>query len=83
MSFISLKVRAAFMVHGYDEQNREVVEQLNEPEFVEKLVRLERIQSVSEKYVLVTSSHGRVVYWEYEGGLVALKARLRAAGLLF
>ena len=32
MSFISLKVRAAFMVHGYDEQNREVVEQLNEPE---------------------------------------------------
>ena len=46
-------------------------------------MRLERIQSVSEKYVLVTSSHGRVVHWEYEGGLVALKARLRAAGLLF
>lgn len=82
MSFIRLKVRAAFVVHGYDEQNRELIEQVNEPEFVEKLVRVERIQSVSEKYVLVSSSHGRVAYWEYDGGFAALSARLEAAGLL-
>lgn len=82
MSFIRLKVRAAFVVHGYDEQNRELIEQVNEPEFVEKLVRVERIQSVSEKYVLVLSSHGRVAYWEYDGGFAALSARLEAAGLL-
>lgn len=83
MSFIRLKVRTAFIVHGYDAHNREVVEQVNETEFVEKLLRIERIQSVSEKYLLVTCNHGRVGYWEYEGGLVALKARLQAAGLLF
>lgn len=82
MSFIRLKVRAAFVVHGYDEQNRELIEQVNEPEFVEKLVRVERIQSVSERYVLVSSSHGRVAYWEYDGGFAALGARLEAAGLL-
>ncbi|QRY81901.1 hypothetical protein JVX91_12630 [Pseudomonas sp. PDNC002] len=82
MSFISLKVRAAFMVHGYDEQNREVIEQVAEPDFVEKLVRIERIQSISEKYVLVTASPGRLAYWEYAEEFAALKARLMAAGLL-
>ncbi len=41
------------------------------------------IQSVSEKSLLVlASSHGRVMYWEYEGGFAALRARLAAAGLL-
>lgn len=50
MSFIRLKVRAAFMVHGYDADNREIVEQIGEERFVEKLLRIERIQSISEKY---------------------------------
>lgn len=39
MSFIRLKVRAAFMVHGYDADNREIVEQIGEERFVEKLLR--------------------------------------------
>ncbi|MDU1801253.1 MAG: hypothetical protein E6801_32425, partial [Pseudomonas aeruginosa] len=46
MSFIRLKVRAAFMVHGYDADNREIVEQIGEVRFVEKLLRIERIQSI-------------------------------------
>lgn len=75
MSFIRLKVRAAFMVHGYDADNREIVEQIGEERFVEKLLRIERIQSISEKYLLVSASHGRVAYWEYEGGLTALRRR--------
>ena len=50
--------------------------------FVEKLLRIERIQSISEKYLLVSASHGRVAYWEYEGGLTALRRRLEQAGLL-
>lgn len=82
MSFIRLKVRAAFMVHGYDADNREIVEQIGEERFVEKLLRIERIQSISEKYLLVSASHGRVAYWEYEGGLTALRRRLEQAGLL-
>jgi hypothetical protein len=82
MSFISLKVRAAFIVHGYDEHNREVIEQVSDPDFVEKLVRIERIQSISEKYVLVTASDGRLAYWEYAEDFAVLKARLKSAGLL-
>lgn len=82
MKYISLRVRTAMMVHGYTDDNKEIVEEFNDEPFVDKLVALERIQSVTEKYVLVTSSHGRVMYWEYEGGLAALGARLGAAGLL-
>lgn len=73
MSFIRPKVHTAFMVHGYDADNREIVEQTDEECFVEKLLHTERIQSVSEKYLLVSTSHGRVTYWEYEDGLAALR----------
>jgi hypothetical protein len=47
---------------------------------MDKLIAIDRIQSVSEKYVLVTSSHGRVMYWEYEGEMSVIQQRLAAAG---
>ncbi|WP_374562728.1 hypothetical protein [Ideonella sp.] len=82
MKFISVRVRSAIVMHGYTDDNQEVVEEIRDEAFVEKLVAVDRIQSVSEKYLLVTSSHGRVMYWEYEGGFAAMKSRLAAAGLL-
>ncbi|MEK8029448.1 hypothetical protein AACH06_01330 [Ideonella sp. DXS29W] len=82
MKFISVRVRSAIVMHGYTDDNQEIVEEIRDEAFVEKLVAIERIQSVSEKYLLVNSSHGRVMYWEYEGGFAALKARLDSAGLL-
>lgn len=82
MKFISVRVRTAIVMHGYTDENHEIVEQFEAQPFVEKLISVERIQSVTEQYILVTSSHGRVMYWEYEGGLAAIKARLQAAGLV-
>lgn len=82
MKFIAVRVRTAIVMHGYTEEHKEIVEEFHDQPFVEKLIAIERIQSVSEKYILVTSSHGRVMYWEYEGGLPAIKARLEAAGLV-
>lgn len=82
MMFISVRVRSALVFHGWDAENREIVEEVKEETFVEKLVAVERIQSVSEKYILVSASHGRQMYWEYEGGFEALKARLYKADLL-
>lgn len=82
MKFISVRVRSALVMHGFTDDNQEVVEEIRDEAFVEKLVAIDRLQSVSEKYLLVTSSHGRVMYWEYEGGFAAMKARLSAAGLL-
>ena len=82
MKFISLRVRNAILMHGYTADNVEIVEEFKDETFVEKLIAVDRIQSVTEKYLLVTSSHGRVMYWEYEGSLAAVKDRLAAAGLV-
>lgn len=81
MKFLELDVRTALVVHGYDENNREVVEKIEEPAFMTKLIAIERIQSISERYVLVTGSHGRIMYWEYRGTMDELRARLAEAGL--
>ncbi|WP_437577465.1 hypothetical protein [Sorangium sp. So ce887] len=80
--FIALHVRNALVMHGYDADNTEGVEQIQDEPFVDKLIAVERIQSDSERYVLVTSSHGRALHWEYEGGLAALTGRLARAGLV-
>ncbi|QLI81692.1 hypothetical protein HZU75_09205 [Chitinibacter fontanus] len=82
MQFLALRVRNALLMHGYDEQQCEITEAIEGEHFVEKLIAVARIQSVSEQYILVSSSHGRMLYWEYEGGFSALRTRLAAAGLL-
>jgi len=82
MKFISIRIRTAIVMHGYTDEHKEVVETFNDEPFMEKLLAVERIQSVTEQYILVSSSHGRVMYWEYEGGLSSIKARLAAAGLI-
>lgn len=82
MRFISVRVRNAIVMHGYAADNSEIVQEVTGEEFAEKLIAIERIQSVSEKYILVSSSHGRVLYWEYEGNLASIKERLARAGLV-
>ena len=82
MKFISLRVRNAILMHGYTADNQEIVEEFKDEAFVDKLIAVDRIQSLTEKYLLVTSSHGRVMYWEYEGSLASVKERLAAAGLV-
>jgi hypothetical protein len=47
-----------------------------------KIVAISRIQSLSEKYILVTGSHGRLMYWEYEEDFDTLQRLLEAKGLL-
>jgi len=82
MRYIKINVRTALVMHGYDADNQEIVEHLREEQFVEKVLLLDRLQSLTEKYLLVTSSHGRVMYWEYSDGFEAVKGKLRQAGLL-
>ncbi len=82
MSYIELHVRTAMIVHGFDDENREIVEEVQETEYVRKIIALERIQSISQQYLLVTSSHGRVMYWEYEETLDDVKSKLNKHGFL-
>ncbi|WP_260849170.1 hypothetical protein, partial [Vibrio cholerae] len=82
MKFIELEVKTAFIVHGFDENNKEIIENIADEVFVKKLISIDRIQSISEEYVLVTSSHARVMYWEYNCSMEELTKRLKSAGLL-
>ncbi|MBN7811490.1 hypothetical protein J0A68_11020 [Algoriphagus sp. H41] len=79
--FIELEVKLGIIVHGYTAENREIEEVCQEPEFVKKIVAIDRIQSISEKYILVKSSHERVMYWEYKGTMEELKQRMLAADI--
>ncbi|MCO4292504.1 hypothetical protein NF867_06500 [Solitalea sp. MAHUQ-68] len=80
--FITLTVGSYLIVHGYDEHNKEIVEEVTVQSPAEKVVAVSRIQSISENYVLVTGSHGRLMYWEYTDGYANLKRKLHLAGLM-
>ena len=74
--FIEVEVKLGIIVHGYDGENKEIEENFSETNFMKKILSIERIQSISEKYILVSSSHGRIMYWEYKGTMEELKERL-------
>jgi len=74
--FIEVEVKLGIIVHGYDGENKEIEENFSETNFMKKILSIERILSISEKYILVSSSHGRIMYWEYKGTMEELKERL-------
>ncbi len=82
MKYIELDVRTTLIVHGYDDNNDEIVQEVGEQDYMTKLIPLERILSLSENYLLVAGSHGRVMYWEYRGTMAEVKRRLESAGLV-
>jgi hypothetical protein len=73
--FIPLTVTNHAILHGFDENNKEILEQVvSEPST--KLVQVDRILSVSEKYVLISYAFDRIIYWEYLDGYEKVKAML-------
>lgn len=73
--FIELTLGNHMISHGYDENNKEIVEEVSLP-FSKKLVALSRIKSISEKYILIDYLDGRWVYWEYKEDYNDLKKKL-------
>lgn len=82
MKFVRITTGNYLIVHGYDAENREITEAVTVDTSLVKLVAVERIQSVSEKYVLVTGSHGRLFYWEYKESFDELRGLFLAHNLL-
>ena len=80
--FITLKLGNYTIHHGYDENNDEITEEVKKEGFTEKIVKVDRILSVSESTILITSAYDRVIYWEYEGEMSIIHARLRNSGFL-
>ena len=69
-------------MRGYDDDNNAVVENHAEQEFTKKLISVERIQSITEEYILVTSSHDRDMHWEYDCTMQELAIRLSKSGMI-
>lgn len=82
MKYITARVRPDKVYLGYDEDNRIVTEPMPNKEFVEKVIRIDRILSFTETYIFIECPHETVQTWEYEGSLADIKTKLRSAGLL-
>ncbi len=74
--FIKLKLGSHIIVHGFDESNKEIAEDVIVNEYSEKWVAINRIKSIGEKFVLTDYIDGRWIYWEYEGSFQSLEKRL-------
>ena len=75
--FIKITTGNYLIVHGYDDKNKEIIETVTVEKPMVKIVAISRIQSISDKYILVTGSHGRLMYWEYEESFKALQSVLK------
>ncbi|MEA5259431.1 hypothetical protein VB264_16650 [Arcicella aquatica] len=80
--FIKITTGNYLIVHGFDANNKEIIEEVTVPQNMVKVVAINRIQSISEKYILVTGSHGRLMYWEYEESFEDLQKQLSYHSLL-
>ena len=75
--FIKITTGNYLIVHGYDDKNKEIIETVTVEKPMVKIVAISRIQSISDKYILVTGSHGRLMYWEYEESFKELQSVLK------
>ncbi len=80
--FIKITTGNYLIVHGFDANNKEIIEEVTVAQKMVKVVAINRIQSISEKYILVTGSHGRLMYWEYEESFEDLQKQLSYHSLL-
>lgn len=66
------------ILHGFDADNKEIIEEVTVEKPAKKLVAIDRILSVSEKFILTTYAFGRLVYWEYEGSYEDIKEKIKS-----
>ncbi len=81
MKFFTAFVRPTSIHHGYDEKNNLIVSSFPQREFVEKLIRVDRVLSITEEYIYIECPAGVAQTWEYKGTLAEIKAMFASADL--
>ena len=74
--FIELHLRNHIISHGYDKNNEEITEEIVVERFSPKTIAVNRIKSLSDKYVLTDYTDGRWIYWEYQESYEFVKSKL-------
>jgi hypothetical protein len=82
MTYFTARIRARSLRIGYDENGDIIAKDLNKKDFVEKVIKLDRILSFTDDHLFVACPHNTVEVWEYEGDLKMVKERLRGKDLL-
>lgn len=74
--FIEVEVHNHLILHGFDADNKEIIEEVTVNEPMLKSIAVERIQSLSEKSILTTYAFDRLIYWEYTNTYDEIKKAL-------
>ncbi len=82
MSYITAHIRPRTVHLGYDANGELRKSDFAPREFVEKVIKIDRILSVTEDHLFVACPHDTVQVWDYKGDLASIKDQLRRAGLL-
>mgnify|MGYP003669166926 CR=1 FL=1 len=82
MSYFTARIRARTILIGYDAEGNRIKRSANKTEFVEKVIRLDRILSFTDDHLFVSCPHDTVEVWDYEGDLSVIKQHLKAHSLL-
>lgn len=75
--YFTAKIRAKAVHIRYNENGELLKRELLNNDFVEKVIKLDRILSFTEDYLFVQCPHDTVEIWEYQGGLKEVKEKLR------
>ena len=74
--YIEISLGTYVINHGYDANNKEIEQEVTVEGFSKKLISVDRIKSLSEKYILTDYLDGRWIYWEYKEAYETVKKKL-------
>jgi hypothetical protein len=74
--FVEVTVSNYIILHGFDANNKEIEEYVKDQAPKKKMISVDRIQSISEKYICTTYANNRLIFWEYNDGYKNLKKKL-------
>lgn len=82
MIYFTARIRARTIYIGYDDEGNRISRDAYKTEFIEKVIRLDRILSFTDDHLFVSCPHDTVEVWDYEGDLSTVKENLKSRGLL-
>ncbi|RRH76223.1 hypothetical protein [Falsigemmobacter faecalis] len=80
--YFTARIRCRAILIGYDAEGNRISRDPGKEDFVEKVIKLDRILSFTEDHLFVACPHDTVEVWDYEGGLETVKKYLTARDLL-
>lgn len=82
MKFIKLTVKNHTVMHGFDKDNKEILEKCEVDKPTTKIIAIDRIKSMCKDLVLIDYADNRWIFWEYEENFDEIVARLKKEGVL-